>query len=168
MNLRVSAPVRNARGKIISEAPPVDFAAASRSSPLDTLIGYQLRRAQLATFQEFIERFRSLKLRPAEFAVIMVLGAHPGLKQADAAAILAIKRANFVALMDRLEKRGLAERRGLSADRRSYALFLTDKGRLAAREAAPISERFENHLIARLGGKREALKLMALLGRVIG
>lgn len=168
MNLRDNAPPRNSRGKIISDAPPVDPAVASRSSPLDALIGYQLRRAQLATFQEFIGRFRPLKLRPAEFAVIMVLGAHPGLKQRDAAAILAIKRANFVALMDRLEKRGFAERKASSADRRSYALFLTDKGRATAREAARISERFENSLVSRLGGKREAAKLMLLLARLTG
>ena len=50
-----------------------------------------------------------MKLRPTEFAVLSLIATNPGQKQTEVAEQLGIKRANFVALMDCLETRGLAE-----------------------------------------------------------
>lgn len=35
--------------------------------PMGMIIGYKLRRAQLCVFQDFIQTFDTLPLRPAEF-----------------------------------------------------------------------------------------------------
>ena len=43
--------------------------------PMDTIIGYKLRRAQLYVFQDFIASFAKLKLRPAEFSVLTLIAA---------------------------------------------------------------------------------------------
>lgn len=158
---------RKIRGKFVSDNSPADTSAAIKDNPLDDLIGYKLRRAQLVTFQEFMDKFYSLGLRPAEFAVLMALQRHPGLKQADVAEMLAIKGANFVSLMDTMEKRGLAERQISSADRRSYALFLTKEGEKVAADAATVSADFEELLTIRLGGRQETKHLMKLLDRLV-
>lgn len=95
---------------------------------LDNLLGYRLRRAQLAVFQDFLIVMKEFDLRPAQFSVLAIIAANPGLKQSRVSEALGINRANFVALLDELEQRKLARRAPAPGDRRSNALFLTAKG----------------------------------------
>ena len=112
-------------------AGPLDMSA------LTTIVGYPLRRAQLAVFDDFNRRFAALALTPAQFSTLALIGANPGRKQSEIAGALGIQRPNFVAMMDELERRGLAERLRTPADRRSRALALTPDGRGAGRPRAP-------------------------------
>ncbi|WP_157016370.1 MarR family winged helix-turn-helix transcriptional regulator [Mesorhizobium xinjiangense] len=134
---------------------------------LGDIIGYKLRRAQLMVFQDFIESFSQLKLRPAEFSVLAIIATQPGLKQSEIAGMLGIKRANFVALMDGLEKRGLAERRKADGDRRSHSLHLTAEGARFVKKMSAVWQGHEDRLIARLGGAEERDRLITLLDRLL-
>lgn len=133
---------------------------------MQQVVGYRLRRAQLIVFKEFSEAFSELDLRPADFAVLALIADNPGRKQAEIAAALGIKRANFVALINGLAERGLVERRQKENDKRSHALFLTDCGREFAARMNGIQRDFEQQLIDRLGGPAERNKLIALLDRI--
>jgi DNA-binding MarR family transcriptional regulator len=133
---------------------------------MQQVVGYRLRRAQLIVFKEFSEAFSELELRPADFAVLALMADNPGRKQAEIAAALGIKRANFVALINGLAERGLVERRQKENDKRSHALFLTDCGREFAARMNGIQQEFEQRLIDRLGGPAERDKLIALLDRI--
>ena len=136
--------------------------------PMATIIGYKLRRAQLYVFQDFIETFSRMKLRPAEFSVLAIIAETPGLKQSEIAEMLGVKRANFVALMDSLEKRGLAERRKAQTDRRSHSVHLTEDGARFVRKMTAIWAEHEDRLIERLGGSAERDRLIELLDRLLG
>ena len=107
---------------------PADPNAAVDLGPLPGLIGYALRRAQLAVFQDFHRHFADADIRPAQLSVLVVLKYNPGLRATQAAHALGIKRTNFVPLFDGLAVRGLVERRGVKGDRRASALFLTEAG----------------------------------------
>lgn len=133
----------------------------------DSIIGYKLRRAQLVVFQDFLQTFGEMKLRPAEFSVLSMIARQPGLKQTDIAEALGIKRANFVSLMDGLEARGLADRRKGDVDRRSHSLHLTAKGRRFVREMMEVWNTHENRMIERLGGTAERDRLIELLDRLL-
>lgn len=134
--------------------------------PLAGKVGYALRRAQLAVFDEIIAAFAELDLRPAQYSVLVLLEHAPGLKQSDVAGALGIQRANFVALFDGLERRGLARRSPTPNDRRSYALYLTEAGAGVLARAARLDAGLEAGLDARLGpGGRE--QLLKLLERVL-
>jgi DNA-binding MarR family transcriptional regulator len=126
--------------------------------PLAGMIGYALRRAQLAVFDDAIRAIADLDLRLAQFSVLALLGHRPGLKQSTVAAALGIRRANFVALLDGLESRGLARRAPSPNDRRCHALYLTAEGeRMLALAAARLATS-EARLDAKLGpGGREHL-----------
>lgn len=134
---------------------------------LESIIGYRLRRAQLYVFQDFIESFARMKLRPAEFSVLSVIARRPGLKQTEIAEELGIKRANFVAMMDNLERRGLAERRKADTDKRSHSLHLTPEGVKFVRKMVAVWNDHEQRLIGKLGGIEERDKLIALLDRIV-
>ena len=97
--------------------------------PLPGLVGYALRRAQVAVFQDFYASFASVALRPAEFSVLLVIHRNPGLRQRQIGDALSIKPPNFAVLLGRLVARGLAERRASLTSRRSVALHLTPGGR---------------------------------------
>lgn len=115
-----------------SDAAETETAAEERQPVslglLDNLLGYRLRRAQLAVFQDFLIAMKDFDLRPAQFSVLAIIAANPGLKQSRVSEALGINRANFVALLDELEQRKLARRAPAPGDRRSNALFLTAKG----------------------------------------
>jgi DNA-binding MarR family transcriptional regulator len=137
-------------------------------SVLGTAIGYQLRRAQLLVFQDFTETFANDGLRPADFSVLLIIAANPGLKQSEVAEALGIQRANFVAIADSLERRGLAERRKSESDRRVQALYLTELGDRFATEMISTWKSHEDRMIDRIGGLDERDRLLELLGRITG
>jgi len=149
------------------KASPCDSAEKGVDvGPLAGKVGYALRRAELAVFDEIITAFAELDLRPAQYSVLVLLEHAPGLKQSEVAGALGIQRANFVALFDGLERRGLARRSPTPNDRRSYALYLTEAGEGVLARAARIDAQLEAGLDARLGpGGRE--QLLKLLGQVL-
>lgn len=145
-------------------SPADDRPVDTRS--LERVIGYRLRRAQLYVFQQFNHFFADLELRPAEYSVLTLIARNPGRKQSQIAESLGIKRANFVALINGLDQRGLTVRRQQPDDRRSYALFLTPKGEALVEQANQVQSEFEAHCVERLGGTEARDQLLLLLERL--
>lgn len=132
---------------------------------LPSFIGYTLRRAQLVIFDDFIRTLDEVGLKPASFSVLIILGSNPGLNQSEVSAALGIQRTNFVALVDSLEQRGLAERRPSESDRRSHALHLTPAGRKLLARAMTLQQEHEARFTDRLGpgGRDQLLTLLEKL-----
>jgi DNA-binding MarR family transcriptional regulator len=130
--------------------------------PLPHLVGYMLRRAQLAVFQDFWRGYEPFDIRPAQYAVLIVIERNPGLRQSQISSALNIKRANLVALLDSLEGRGLAKREPVATDRRSYALHLTDAGAALMRQLAELNAVHEARLNGIFGepGRQDLLRLL--------
>lgn len=133
--------------------------------PLPELIGYMLRRAQLAVFQDFFAAFAPFDIRPAQFSVLTIIERNPGLTQSQVAEALGIKRTNFVGMLDELETRGLAERRQ-AHDKRSYALYLTAEGAALTRKLRPVIRAHEARMIDRVGEDGRD-RLVALLTEIV-
>ena len=92
---------------------------------LPTLVGYQLRRAQISVFDDFVKTMTSVQITPGQFGVITLIAANPGLTQSALARAVGIKRSTMVVVIDALEGRRLVKRRPSVIDRRSYALVLS-------------------------------------------
>ena len=126
-------------------------------------LGYILRRAQLAVFQDFIEVLSALDLTPGKYSVLLLIGENPGLSQSAICEALGILKGNFVALLHEFERRGLAERRAGGRDARTNALHLTRKGRELLRRATQLSRAHEDRLANGLGKERRAQLQLLLL-----
>ncbi|MDE2361262.1 MAG: MarR family transcriptional regulator [Hyphomicrobiales bacterium] len=122
------APKRAPTGGAGASPPPKPADAPVGLGHLDHVLGYLLRRAQVAVFNDFRRMFDEFGIRPTQYAVLSIISEMPGLKQGDVSAALGIKRTNFVAVLDELERRGLARRQAVADDRRSRALHLTEEG----------------------------------------
>jgi DNA-binding MarR family transcriptional regulator len=132
---------------------------------LSGLLGYSLRRAQVAVFQNFTEVVGASELTPGQFGVLVVIDANPGLSQTQLGNALGIDRSTVVAVIDRLETRGLVARQAAPNDRRSHALHLSDSGKITLRR---LTERVRAHerQIARHLSADDQARLIELLRRV--
>lgn len=148
----------------VAEAGPVASRRLDLGS-LDGMLGYHLRRAQVATFQSFAEHVRQPDITPGRFGVLALIRANPGLNQTELANTLGIDRSTMVALIDHLERRGAVVRKPSPFDRRTYALHLTPEGEQLFAELHARINQHEQAIAARLNPDERA-QLVALLRRV--
>jgi DNA-binding MarR family transcriptional regulator len=138
---------------------------AVKMTPLSGYVGYALRRAQGVIFADFNHTLAELDLRPFQFAVLVTIDQNPGTSQSSVSAALGIQKANFVATIADLEKRGLVRRRKSDTDARTYSLGLTPRGRAVLQHAAELQSAHEARVIAQIGDEGR-LQLLGLLDRL--
>lgn len=82
--------------------------------------------------------FEPWNLSPSQFNVLNLLHDHPdGLSQTELSRQLIMHRSNVTGLVDRLERRGLAQRHDLATDRRAYRVMLTTRGAALLEQILP-------------------------------
>jgi DNA-binding MarR family transcriptional regulator len=93
--------------------------------------GFAYLLVQLGTHAArlFGEQLAPLGLEPRHAGVLIRLAVNEGKSQQAIGELIGLNPTRMVFLVDELEQRGLVERRRNAADRRSYALYLTDSGR---------------------------------------
>lgn len=103
------------------------------ASPLDTLLGYRLRRASMAMMTDLLAALQPLGLSAGEASFLILVGANPGCTQSEVGRTLDIKRANMTPLVARMKARGLVD--DVPIDGRSRGMTLTEAG-IALRDKA--------------------------------
>jgi len=162
----MSKAMPKAKRKELNEEAEASSGRQVNFGPLTDYLGYALRRAQMAAVAEFLDAFKEIDLRPTQFAVLTIISENPGVRQTEVCDALGIQKANFVPLLNELERRGLALRKSVAADRRSSALHLTPLGNVTLQRARAIHEAYENRFVTRLG-RRGRDQLLALLNKVM-
>lgn len=119
---RLPSPHRPRALAPIARVPGLDYGV------LDELLGYSLRRAQVAMFLAFHAATRGLEITPPRFTALVVIGANPGINQSVLGRVLGIARSGAMALADWFEARGWVERRRHRDDGRAWGLHLTRRG----------------------------------------
>jgi DNA-binding MarR family transcriptional regulator len=116
---------------------PPDRALTARSAlstiefaGLDELLGYGLRRAQGAVHRDYMAAIAELKITQKQAAVMWLVQGNPGVVQGAIGTTLGMDRATMMALVNRLEARGLLTRRRSRTDARQRELHLTATGTL--------------------------------------
>jgi DNA-binding MarR family transcriptional regulator len=104
---------------------------------LPDLLGYNLRKAQVAVAQRFQDAVAPHDITSGQYGVLTIIRENEGLSQSDLGAAVGIDRSTMVAVIDRLETRGLVVRAPSPNDRRSYALRLSDLGHALMEEVTP-------------------------------
>ena len=144
--------------------------AAQKNSELDFdllpgLVGYQLRLTQLVYFYDFAKSVDDPTMSPGRFGVMVLIGANPGMTQSRLALATQLDRSTMVAVIDLLESRGLVERRATPMDRRSNALWLTEKGKKLLRTMKQKVKAHDERLSSAIGANGSE-QLIAMLTRV--
>jgi DNA-binding MarR family transcriptional regulator len=114
---------------------------------------------------KFAERLSAINLSPPHAGILRVVQTSGGISQQSLAEHLRILPSRLVVLIDELEERGMVERRADPGDRRTYALYLTDKGRDTMKAIGRVGREHQDALLASLSTQERDL-LASLLLRV--
>lgn len=147
-----------------SPTNPVD-ASGVNTAYLETLLGYNARRAALAVIAVFLRRMEPYGLRPVDFSVLSVVAHNPGVTSRQICAALDILPPNLVGMIKSLHKRGLILRKPHPTDRRAQGLHLSAAGQRLYREAQATATTLEQDVAGRLSSD-ELQTLIGLLSKV--
>ncbi|MEE8445000.1 MAG: MarR family transcriptional regulator, partial [Alphaproteobacteria bacterium] len=120
---------------------------------------------QIAMFQSFARATDGDDIRPGQLGVLLLLAANPGINQTRLGRAIGIDRSTLVAVLDRLEARGLLTRTPSPGDRRARSLHLTAAGGSFLEDVMPKVRRHEEDLAAELSNEERRL-LLSLLRRI--
>ena len=131
-------------------------------SLLYTRPGFLLRRAHQISAAVFEDECRGVGLTPAQFGVLTVLRASPGLDQSRLARALGFDKVTVLRVLRGLEERGLVTRSPAPDSRRNLAVQLTAQGDALLKESQKPVDRAYERLMAPLLPEQQ-LQLVALL-----
>lgn len=147
------------------------MAAAPRNSQtlarLYARPGFLLRRAHQISAAVFEDACKDVALTPAQFGVLTVLQAHPGLGQSSLARALGFDKVTVLRVLRGLQARGLVSRAAAAGNRRNVSVQLTDAGAALLHEAQKPAERAYKRLMAPLS-KEQQTQLLDLLQLLTG
>lgn len=99
---------------------------------------------------KFADRIGEHGLTPPQAGILGLLRSRPGISQQELAEVLGMLPSRVVAFVDDLETAGYVERVRDDADRRRYALRMTDAGRTALRTIGDVSRAHDAAITAAL------------------
>jgi DNA-binding MarR family transcriptional regulator len=132
---------------------------------LPTLLGFNIRRAQIALWRDFNRNVAEGYVRPGVFSALLLANANPGIAQIEIGNQLGIDKASVVTLVDRMEDAGWVKRKRSTDDRRRQGIFLTPAGAKTCRSLKKEMIDHERKFVARFT-EQELRNLIALLRRL--
>jgi DNA-binding MarR family transcriptional regulator len=135
------------------------------ASYLESLVGYNARRATLVIVEVFLQRMAVYDLRPVDFSVLSLIHHNPGVTSRQICVALGIQPPNLVVMLNTLEKKELLSRRPHPHDGRAMGLLLTPGGKKMMQKAEQTAVRMDQDATARLSPS-ERQTLMRLLRKI--
>lgn len=132
---------------------------------LDELVGYALRRAQIAIYEDFDASVGPLEMTPQRFSAMVVIAGNDGVTQGTLGRVLGIARSGVVQVVNGLQTRGWVTREAHGTDARSWRLILTPDGNAQLASARRRVRAHDRRISQRLSAV-ERDELIALLGRL--
>jgi DNA-binding MarR family transcriptional regulator len=129
--------------------------------------GFLLRRAHQISGAVFESECRGVGLTPAQFGVLTVLSAQPGLGQSSLARALGFDKVTVLRVLRGLEGRGLVARTPSADNKRNVCASLTSEGMELLVQAQRPAEKAYRRLMAPLGREQQE-QLLSLLQQLTG
>ncbi|MCJ0762740.1 MarR family winged helix-turn-helix transcriptional regulator [Variovorax terrae] len=118
-----------------AKTPRASAAETIDAGFLESLVGYNTRRAMLMITPNFMQRMAVYELGMADFSVLSLIKHNPGITSRQLCTALSILPPNLVGLISTLDKRSLIERRPHPRDGRAMGLHLRPAGQKLMRDA---------------------------------
>jgi DNA-binding MarR family transcriptional regulator len=135
------------------------------TSYLESLVGYNTRRATLVIVDAFLRNMAVYGLKPVDFSVLSLIAHNPGITSRQLCTTLNIQPPNLVGMISQLQRRELITRRPHPHDGRAMGLHLTPEGRKMVKQAEVTASELEEAATARLS-LAERKTLMQLLRKI--
>lgn len=135
------------------------------TSYLESLLGYNARRAAVEIIGLFLKRMAVYDLRPVDFSVLSLITHNPGISSRQLCSELNILPPNLVGMINTLEKRELILRKPHPSDGRVIGLHLSEIGIKLMKEAEQTAKELEDDAASKLTAT-ERKTLMRLLQKI--
>ncbi len=146
-------------------AEAADTAAVMNFDDLDQVLGFHVRQAQGTMHRRVITVLARVELTQKHAATLWLVGANPGTSQIALGGALRMDRATTMAIIDKLEGRGLVVRQRSLVDRRRHELFLTPAGQKMLVKVKSLIKEHERQFAERFT-QAELATLVSLLQRI--
>src|SRR6202012_278054 len=101
---------------------PAKTAPGVNLGVLSSLVGFRLRVAQLAVYEDFLSDSPGPKLTPGLAGIVILVDANPELTQQQLCEAIRMDKSTFTITLNRLEEKGLVRRVKSTEDRRQNLL----------------------------------------------
>ena len=132
---------------------------------LQSLLGYNARRASLSIVSVFYDRMARYRLSTVDFSVLSVIQYNSGITSRQLCHTLNILPPNFVGLLAKLQERGLVQRSPHPDDKRAISLSLTEPGIALMLKAQKTAKDLEQEAASKLS-PAEQKTIMRLLQKL--
>jgi len=140
--------------------PALDIGALSE------FVGYWLRRAQVAFFEDSMREAPAPELTPGQLALLVLINKNPNLSQNRLSEGLRVDKSTLALTLHRLSRRGLIRRVRSTQDRRQNGLRLTAEGRSVLKRMLQYIPRHERRMTSKLSAT-ERKTVVILLRKLV-
>jgi DNA-binding MarR family transcriptional regulator len=128
--------------------------------------GYLFRRMQQIAVAIFMEECRAFDLTPVQYAALVAIQTHRGIDATRLSAVIAFDRSTLGNVIERIEAKGLVERKSSPDDKRIKLLYLTRSGAALLSEIVPLVDRAQARMLQPLK-PADRKTLMVLLSQLV-
>ena len=96
---------------------------------MDDTLHYLIMANQMLVQKALMERLRDTGLTIGQPKILDYLKDHDGSSQKDIAKACFLEAGSLTTILNKMEEKGLIERRILNGNRRSFHIYMTDEGR---------------------------------------
>jgi DNA-binding MarR family transcriptional regulator len=132
---------------------------------LPTLLGYNLRRAHQVSWRTYVSFIGKNKIRPGLFSLMCLVRSNPSISQIELGTHLGVDKTSIVALLDRLERAGIIQRKRSTRDRRRQGICLTKAGMEEFDALLAKVRQLERHMASRFSAQ-ELKQFLSYLRRM--
>ncbi|WP_343612684.1 MarR family transcriptional regulator [Novosphingobium sp.] len=132
---------------------------------LEGVLGYQLRRAQEASFAAFSRRVGEHRIWPGWYSLLKIIHDNPQINQTELSQAIGRDKSTMTASLRELTKAGLVERERDPNDKRSFHISLTPQGLSCLEELHGHATDHEIH-IEKIVGQENHQALIAILADI--
>lgn len=150
---------------MIQSKPQTEDPEVPNASNLESLVGYNLKRAYLVVQEDFRAALGEEGLSSRVFAALTLTVENPNITQSALAKMLGIERSGLVAMVDFLEAKKYLKRTPVPGDRRVQALVPTKIGKAAHAELIATVKAHEDALFVEFTAE-EKRSLLSLLRKI--
>src|SRR5712672_1982532 len=140
--------------------------AAVTMDAVYTAPGYLFRRMQQIAVAIFVEECKAFDLTPVQYASLIAIHTHPGIDATRLSAVIAFDRSTLGNVIERLQAKGLIERKPAREDRRVRLLYLTRQGTALLRDIMPSVDKAQARMLQPLKAA-DRKTLLALLTQLV-
>lgn len=122
----------------------------TKKTPYQSLPGYLIRRVNQLLVAHFFEETSKHNITPVQWVALCATQANPGMDQITLSREIALDTSTVAGVIDRLESRGIIERKPSHLDKRVKLLFITTKGVALLNKTSPKVIQLQDWLLSPL------------------